>query len=93
MIKYLQEKKDDELTFQIRNMTMADLFDDAALMVHAYTKSHMRGILTMDKGEIQTISKNQKLNTKRYWTRNLLKQKIYNCDPTLNQGHTSAILL
>ena len=62
----------------------------------------------MGKGEIKKSMK-EKINTRSYteeelvaendvlshllWTRNLLIQKGYNCDSTLRQDNTSAILL
>ena len=45
-------------------MTMAYWYANADFAVHVDIKSHMEGVLTMVKGEIQTISMNQKLNTK-----------------------------
>ena len=43
-------------------MTMADY--DADFAVHVDMKSHTGGVLTMGKGEIQTISMKQMINKK-----------------------------
>ena len=58
-------KLDNELTLKINNMIISYWYAYAAFEVHSDMKSHVGGVLTMGKGEIQTISMNQKLNTKR----------------------------
>ena len=45
-------------------MTMVDYYSDVIFAVHADRKSHTGGVLTIGKGEIQTISLNQKINKK-----------------------------
>ena len=78
-------------------------------MVHSDIKSHTRGVLTMVKGEIQTISMKQKINKKSYieasfvaanyvlshflWTNNSLNHKGCYFGTTLHQYNTSEILL
>ena len=47
-------------------MTIVYWYADSDFTVHADIKSNMGGVLTMGKGETQTISMNQKINTKRY---------------------------
>ena len=64
MIKYIQDKRDDEMTLDINDMNMADWYADTAFVVHADTKSQTGGVLTMGKGSIQTISMNHKINIK-----------------------------
>ena len=49
---------------KINDITMAEWYDDAAFAVHIYMKSHTGGVLTMGKGEIQTISMKQMINKK-----------------------------
>ena len=43
---------------------MAYWYADAAFVVHADMESHTGGVLTIGRGEIQTISIKQNLNTK-----------------------------
>ena len=45
-------------------MTMTDCYADTNFEVHVDMKEHTGGVLTIGKGEIQTISMKQKLNTK-----------------------------
>ena len=47
-------------------MIMADWFADADFAVHADIKIHTGCVFTIFKGEIQTISMKQKINTKIY---------------------------
>ena len=64
MIKYIQETRDENLTLKINYITMAELYTDAAFVVHTDMKSHMGGVLDIGKGETQMIPMNLKINTK-----------------------------
>ena len=55
MIKHHKETQDNKLTSKINDMTRTDSYSDAAFTVHADTKIHMEGVLTMGKGATQTI--------------------------------------
>ena len=45
-------------------MKVADWYSNADFAVHADIKSHTGGVLTMGKGETQTIPTKQNINTK-----------------------------
>ena len=64
MIRYLQETRDGNLTLKINYITMAEWYTDADFVVHADMKSHTGVVLTMGKGDIQTISMKPKISTK-----------------------------
>ena len=88
---------------------MAEWYTDADFVVHADMKSHTGVVLTMGKGDIQTISMKPKISTKcstEAWlvaandvllhflcTTIFLKQQRYNFDQKLDQYNANVILL
>ena len=63
-MNYLQETQDEELILEINDITIACWYYGAYFSAHEDMKFHKGGVLTIGKGEIQTISMNHNINTK-----------------------------
>ena len=64
MMKYLNGTQDVKLTLSAKNLHSIKWYVDASFAVHPDFRSQTRGTMTFRKGEVQSLSKKQKLNTR-----------------------------
>ena len=59
-----EPKPGKSVGLQVENLNCVAYFVDAAFAVHNDFKSHTGGVMTMGRGEIASISRKQKMNTR-----------------------------
>ena len=64
MMKYLNGTKDTCLKLSVESLSIIKWFVDVAFAVHPDFKSHTGAVMSFGGGAVQSLSKNQKLNTR-----------------------------
>ena len=64
MMKFLKQTKDDILTLEAKNLTIANWHTDVAFAIHPDFRSHTEMNLSFGKGTVTGVSQKQKMNTR-----------------------------